>query len=61
MTRLGAKIVSGLLDDAGRNAAIELYNQDNNCKRQSAVIGIAIYWQYCYWYPLTPFNTLSFK
>ena len=61
MTRLGAILGAGLLDGAGRNATIELYNQNNKCKRQSAIVGMAIFWQYWYWYPLIPFITLSFK
>merc|ERR1712079_679807 len=32
-----------------------------NCKRQSAIIGMAIFWQYWYWYPLIPFITLCFE
>ena len=61
MCQMGAILGCGLIDAAGRNVTISLYNKYNNCKRQSAIIGMAIFWQYWYWYPLIPFITLCFK
>merc|ERR1719300_1087283 len=44
-----------------REPTISLFNRHNACKRQSAIIGMAIFWQYWYWYPLIPFITLCFE
>jgi len=61
MCQMGAILGCGLIDASGRNVTISLYNKYNNCKRQYAIIGMAIFWQYWYWYPLIPFITLCFK
>jgi len=61
MCQMGAILGCGIIDAAGRNVTISLYNKYNNCKRQYAIIGMAIFWQYWYWYPLIPFITLCFK
>merc|ERR1712113_411630 len=61
MSQMGAVLGCGLIDAAGRNVTISLFNAHNNCKRQSAIIGMAIFWQYWYWYPLIPFITLCFE
>jgi len=61
MSQMGAILGCGLIDAAGRNVTISLFNAHNNCKRQSAIIGMAIFWQYWYWYPLIPFITLCFQ
>ena len=61
MSQMGAILGCGLIDAAGRNVTISLFNEHNNCKRQSAIIGMAIFWQYWYWYPLIPFITLCFE
>merc|ERR1712244_130210 len=61
MCQMGAILGCGLIDASGRNVTISLFNQHNRCKRQSAIIGMAIFWQYWYWYPLIPFITLCFN
>merc|ERR1712228_190091 len=61
MCQMGAILGCGIIDAAGRNVTISLFNKHNNCKRQSAIIGMAIFWQYWYWYPLIPFITLCFQ
>jgi len=61
MSQMGAILGCGIIDAAGRNATISLFNAHNNCRRQSAIVGMAMFWQYWYWYPLIPFITLSFR
>eukprot|EP01084_Bolivina_argentea_P112185 200087_1 len=61
MCVMGAILGCGIIDAAGRNVTISLFNNLNNTKRQSAIIGMAIFWQYWYWYPLIPFITLCFQ
>jgi len=61
MSQMGAILGCGLIDASGRNVTISLFNRHNACKRQSAIIGMAIFWQYWYWYPLIPFITLCLQ
>merc|ERR1712129_408250 len=61
MCQMGAILGCGLIDAAGRNVTISLFDAHNQCKRQSAIIGMALFWQYWYWYPLIPFITLCFQ
>jgi len=61
MSILGAILGNGIIDGGGRNVTISLYNRYSNTKHQSSIIGMAIFWQYWYWYPLLPFITLCFK
>merc|ERR1712228_565708 len=61
MCQMGAILGCGLIDAAGRNVTISLFDSHNNCKRQSAIIGMAMFWQYWFWYPLIPFITLCFQ
>jgi len=61
MCQMGAILGCGIMDGAGRNVTISLFNKYNNCKRQYSIIGMAIFWQYWYWYPLIPFLTLCFQ
>jgi len=61
MSQMGAILGCGLIDASGRNVTISLFNRHNSCKRQSAIIGMAIFWQYWYWYPLIPFITLCLQ
>merc|ERR1712154_1775 len=61
MCQMGAILGCGLIDAAGRNVTISLFDSHNNCRRQSAIIGMAFFWQYWFWYPLIPFITLCFQ
>jgi len=48
------------MDACGRNAIISLCSKGTQ-KRMTAVLGMAVFWQYWYWYPLVPFITLCFE
>ena len=60
MTRMGAIIASGIIDAGGRNVNIELMSR-TGVTRPPAVIGMALFAQYWYWYPLMHMLTLSFS
>lgn len=60
MTRMGAILASGIIDAGGRNVNIELMSR-TGVTRPPAVIGMALFAQYWYWYPLMHMLTLSFS
>ena len=60
MTRMGAIMACGILDAAGRNSTLSLYT-DVGGLRRSAVLGLALFTQYWYWYPLTHTISLALK
>lgn len=60
MTRMGAIMASGILDAAGRNSTLSLYT-DVGSLRRSAVLGLALFSQHWYWYPLSHTISLALK
>merc|ERR1712196_262767 len=59
LTKMGAILATGILDAGGRNATISMESRAGFTK-MSSVVGIAIFMQYWYWYPLMSFLSLSF-
>lgn len=59
MARMGATMASGILDSGGRNVTIAVQSHSGYFRR-SAVVGLAVFTQYWYWYPLSYFLTLAF-
>jgi 26S proteasome regulatory subunit N2 len=60
MSKMGAILASGILDAGGRNVTIKLKSRSKHDKL-SAVIGLAVFTQFWYWYPLTYFISLAFS
>nr|CCA25242.1 predicted protein putative [Albugo laibachii Nc14] len=60
MTKMGAVLAQGILDAGGRNVVISLQSHTGFTK-MSAVVGLAIWAQYWFWYPLFNFLELSFQ
>ncbi|PKA62417.1 26S proteasome non-ATPase regulatory subunit 2 1A [Apostasia shenzhenica] len=60
MSKMGAILASGILDAGGRNVTIRLLSKTRH-DRITAVIGLAVFSQYWYWYPLLYFISLSFS
>ncbi len=58
LSRMGAILAQGIINAAGRNATISLTTRDGNL-RQNAVVGLVMFLQYWYWYPLLNFLGLS--
>lgn len=58
LSRMGAILSQGIINAAGRNATISLTTRDGNL-RQNAVLGLVMFLQHWYWYPLLNFLGLS--
>ncbi|POM73819.1 26S proteasome non-ATPase regulatory subunit [Phytophthora palmivora] len=60
MTKMGAILAQGILDAGGRNVVISLQSHTGFTK-MAAVVGLAIWAQHWFWYPLFNFLELSFQ
>ncbi|CAL5395065.1 unnamed protein product [Camellia sinensis] len=60
MSKIGAILASGILDASGRNVTIKLLSKTKHDKF-TAVVGLAVFSQFWYWYPLIYFVSLSFS
>jgi 26S proteasome regulatory subunit N2 len=60
VTRFGAVLASGLIDAGGRNGSISLASTTGH-RRMSAIVGMAMFTQFWYWFPLVHFIGLSIK
>uniref|UniRef100_A0ACD5UEP0 Uncharacterized protein n=1 Tax=Avena sativa TaxID=4498 RepID=A0ACD5UEP0_AVESA len=60
MSKMGAILASGILDAGGRNVTIKLLSRNKHDKL-TAVIGLAVFSQFWYWYPLIYFISLAFS
>uniref|UniRef100_A0A0C9QR97 26S proteasome non-ATPase regulatory subunit 1 homolog n=1 Tax=Wollemia nobilis TaxID=56998 RepID=A0A0C9QR97_9CONI len=59
MSKMGAILASGILDAGGRNVTIKLLSRTKH-DRITAVVGMAVFSQFWYWYPLIYFLSLAF-
>lgn len=59
MAKFGASLALGIIDAGGRNCNIGLQTQTGNLN-MTAIVGMAIFIQYWYWFPFTHFLALSF-
>ncbi|KAG6529530.1 hypothetical protein ZIOFF_011738 [Zingiber officinale] len=60
MNKMGAILASGILDAGGRNVSIRLLSKTKHDKI-AAVVGLAVFSQFWYWYPLLYFVSLAFS
>uniref|UniRef100_A0A8I6X6I2 26S proteasome non-ATPase regulatory subunit 1 homolog n=2 Tax=Hordeum vulgare subsp. vulgare TaxID=112509 RepID=A0A8I6X6I2_HORVV len=60
MSKMGAILACGILDAGGRNVTIKLLSRNKHDKL-TAVIGLAVFTQFWYWYPLLYFISLAFS
>ncbi|XP_077229814.1 26S proteasome non-ATPase regulatory subunit 1 homolog A-like [Tasmannia lanceolata] len=60
MSKMGAILASGILDAGGRNVTIRLLSKTKHDKI-TAVVGLAVFSQFWYWYPLIYFVSLAFS
>ncbi len=58
MTKFGSAISLGIIDAGGRNCTISLQTQTGNL-RMGGIVGMFVFLQYWYWFPLTRFLSLS--
>lgn len=59
MTKFGSAISLGIIDAGGRNCTISLQTQTGNLN-MAGIVGMTVFTQYWYWFPLTHFLCLSF-
>lgn len=59
ITKFGAALALGIIDAGGRNCTISLQTQTGNLN-MSAIVGMAVFTQYWYWFPFGHFLTLAF-
>jgi len=59
MCKFGAILANGILDAGGRNVTISLMSRSGHAN-MSAIVGLAVFTQFWYWYPLTYFVSLAF-
>ncbi|KAG6853583.1 hypothetical protein C0991_003107 [Blastosporella zonata] len=60
MARFGAAIGQGLIDAGGRNVTISLQSRAGS-KNTSAIVGMVMFCQFWYWYPLAHCAALAFE
>ncbi|KAG9314283.1 26S proteasome regulatory complex non-ATPase subcomplex Rpn2 Psmd1 subunit [Chiua virens] len=60
MARFGAAIGQGLIDAGGRNATISLQSRAGS-RNTNAIVGMALFCQFWYWYPLAHCACLAFE
>jgi 26S proteasome regulatory subunit N2 len=59
MTKFGAVLGQGIIDAGGRNVTIALHSLAGH-KNMSGMVGVALFTQFWYWYPLIHFISLAF-
>ena len=60
MSRFGAALRQGFIDAGGRNVTISLQSHANS-KNTSAIVGMVMFCQFWYWYPLAHCACLAFE
>lgn len=59
MAKFGCALALGIIDAGGRNCTIGLQTQTGNLNME-AIVGMAVFTQYWYWFPFTHFLALTF-
>ena len=59
MCKFGCAMALGIIDAGGRNCTISLQTQTGNL-HMPGIVGMAVFTQYWYWFPLAHFLSLSF-
>ncbi len=59
MAKFGAIVAQGIIDGGGRNSTVSLQSRTGHTN-MNAVVGLLVYCQHWYWFPLTHFLGLAF-
>ena len=59
MAKLGAILAKGIIDAGGRNVTVALQSRTGH-NNMAAVVGMLVFTQYWFWYPLAHFLSLAF-
>ncbi|CAI5757042.1 unnamed protein product [Candida verbasci] len=60
LAKFGATLAQGIIDAGGRNSTINLENYQTNTLNIKAIVGLTVFVQSWYWFPLAHFLSLSF-
>jgi 26S proteasome regulatory subunit N2 len=60
LTKFGAALGQGIIDAGGRNVTIQTENSSTGTLNTKAIVGLAVFTQFWYWYPFTHFLSLAF-
>lgn len=60
LAKFGATLSQGIIDAGGRNVTITLENPNTNTLNMKSIVGLAVFVQSWYWFPLAHFLSLSF-
>ncbi|KAK6459498.1 armadillo-type protein [Scheffersomyces xylosifermentans] len=60
LAKFGATLAQGIIDAGGRNVTIHLENAQTNTLNIKAIVGLTVFAQSWYWFPLAHFLSLSF-
>lgn len=60
LAKFGATLAQGIIDAGGRNDTINLENTQTNTLNIKAIVGLTVFVQSWYWFPLAHFLSLSF-
>lgn len=60
LAKFGATLAQGIIDAGGRNVTIHLENAQTNTLNIKAIVGLTVFVQSWYWFPLAHFLSLSF-
>lgn len=60
LAKFGACIAQGIMNAGGRNVTIHLENTEMGTLDTKAIVGLAMFSQFWYWFPLAHFLSLSF-
>merc|ERR1712139_749252 len=59
MAKFGAILAQGIIDAGGRNVTVSLQSRTGHTNMQ-AIVGLLVFTQFWYWYPLSHFLSLAF-
>ena len=58
LSRMGAILGQGIINAGGRNCTISMVTRDGNM-RQNAIVGMMLFMQHWYWYPMQNFLSMT--
>lgn len=60
LAKFGGALAQGIIDAGGRNVTIQVENGSTGTLNTKAIVGLAVFTQFWYWFPFTHFLSLAF-